>query len=103
MTDAQKKEFLDNVLSGQITIYCADHLYFGPGKDGTGAPTSGCKKCWEVWWLHHFSTTPREQLAQKVEEAYEAVRKSVELIEEGKFDLELLRHPNVQIEAEKAN
>lgn len=103
MTDLEKKQFLENLTSGKITVHCADHFYFGPGADNEGAPTSGCKKCWLVWWLHHFSTTQREQLAEKVEEAYQAVRRSVELVEKGEFDLELLRHPNIQIEAEKAN
>lgn len=103
MTDHEKKQFLDNLFSGQMTVYCADHYYFGPGKENTGEPTSGCRKCWFVWWLHHFSTTPREQLAEKVEEAYRAVRNAVSLVEKGEFDFEPLSRPEILIEPEKVN
>jgi hypothetical protein len=99
-TDQEKAQFCEDLLSGKIHVYCGLHAYFGPNAQGEGAPVQGCPQCWKVWWLKHFSTTPREKLAEEIEKTYEAMVNTVNFVEHGNFDFRPYLHPDVKIEPE---
>lgn len=101
LTD-QQEGLAKRLLSGATSLYCGDHAYFGPGAEGRGAPTPGCKKCWMVWYVRQLATVPLAEIPERVERLYESVRNMAQLADAGQFDFEPMAHPDIQIEKDAA-
>lgn len=99
MTKEQAEKFLAEYFDpNKVTLYCAKHMYFGPGGDKKIAPVSGCAKCWEVYFWHDIATCPPDSRLQRLEELTEVVHHMVESVEKGTFDFEPYLHPVIEIE-----
>lgn len=84
----------------KVQVYCSTHQYFGPTKNGTEVkPGLGCSKCWFVLYFHDIATTPPEKRAARLDELTEVLHKTVELVEQGKFDFEPMRHSEIEMES----
>jgi hypothetical protein len=99
-TKAQQA-YLDEVMDPQkVSVYCGDHMYFGPAKNGVESkPAVGCKKCWFVLYFHDIASTPPDKRAARLDELTEVLHKTVELVEQGKWDFEPLRHSQIEMDS----
>lgn len=90
--DKTKEQLLEEVLDpNKVSLYCSQHLYFGPGKDKQIRPTSGCAKCWQVYFLLDYANTPPDKRNQRVAELEEVIHHLVESVEQGTFDYKPLQ------------
>lgn len=83
---------------GNVSIYCADHLYHGPDKRGRGLPTRGCSKCWLCYFYLAFANCPPGKRQEFVDRLEETIHHLIETKAKGKIDFKLNRHPEVIIE-----
>lgn len=94
----RQKEVIEGLASGQITIYCGQHYYFGPNLSGQGAPAAGCPDCWKVFYFHSLRDCPPGEIQERVERMEAAVHHLIEADAAGVWDLKLFDHPIVTIE-----
>jgi hypothetical protein len=86
LTAAQKEAYAKEVLDKEkIQLVCAKHNYLGSNKV---PQPRGCKDCWMAYYWYMIATTPPELRRQRVEEAYQALKKGVDSWEKGKWDFE---------------
>jgi hypothetical protein len=100
MTQFTKKEadqLCQEAMSDQATVYCGDHFYFGPARNKV-APTSGCKKCWMVFYLHHFKSVPPDKREAEMDELKQILMHVTESVENGTFDFRPFRRAEIKIE-----
>lgn len=85
----------------KVQVYCGTHQYFGPTKNGVEAkPGYNCPKCWFVLYFHDIASTPPDKRAARLDELDEVLHKTVELVEQGKWDFEAIRHAEISMEKE---
>jgi len=90
--------YADVMDPSKVQIVCKKHMYIG--KEQPPAST-GCKDCWQAWWMHKIATTPAHLRRQRVEEAYEMLRHANESYERGEFDFEPLDRAIIAQEKEE--
>ena len=99
LTDQQKKEMLSEIFDSQkVQVKCGKHLYFAGSKDAK--PALGCSDCWRVYFINELATTPPNERAQKLDELDEVIRKMVQMVEAGQWDLNLYKHPKIEFGTE---
>jgi hypothetical protein len=102
--DAAKKALEDVLDPEKVSIYCAEHMYFGPLniKFGSadmwkGMPHSGCAKCWKVFFIVDIARTPPSERQARVDELEAVVTKCCELADQGKWDFQPFDRPTISI------
>lgn len=87
LNENEKQEFLAEALDSQkVTLYCKDHMYFGPSKEKPMAPHLGCPQCWMVFYFHDMAQTAPHLREQRMEELTEVLHKVVEEVQRGTWD-----------------
>jgi len=87
-------------------VGCEAHQYYGPIKNDTavgfrnnlGEKHLGCTQCWMTYWVHDIASVPPSQRAQRMEEALEVVRNLNQMVEQGKWDYQGFKRPEISIE-----
>ena len=99
LNDRQKYDMVMEAFDPQrVTVTCGKHMYFGPVKGRPEIkPNLGCADCWRVFYIHELADCPPDKRREKLEEIEEVMHQVVELVEKGKWDVNLLPHAHVEI------
>lgn len=102
LSEHDKTDMLMEVLDpNKVTLRCGRHEYFGPVKGfPEKQPAVGCPDCWRVFYVHELASTPPDKRNEKLSELEEVLHNVVELVEKGKWDLELFPHAKIEIAKE---
>ena len=99
LTEQQKLDYLNEIFdSNKVNLKCGRHLYFGPVKDKPEiTPMLGCVDCWKVFYIMEMASTPANERHQKLDEIEEVLHNAVQLVETGKWDIDLYDHAQIEI------
>lgn len=98
-TEKQREQMIAEAFDpNKVTLICKRHMYAGQGM-----PTADCKDCSQVWWMNWAAKLPAHKRSEIIEEVHRLVKMAIELEQKGKFDVDLFRHPEVEIEPGEDN
>lgn len=96
-SNEEKKAILQDVLDPRkVVVHCGKHQYM-PASLFTPPPVSGCKECWQAFYVTLFGKIPPHKRQEEMERFEEVVRKVVESVEKGEWDFAPFKHPEVKI------
>jgi hypothetical protein len=112
LTEADKIQLADEKLDPRkLYPCCAIHRYYGPiTRDVMAAqrvvrsayqspdPVLGCASCMKVYFLYDLAQVAPSQRVERMEEMEKVLRDVVQLIEAGKWDFKVARHPTISVE-----
>lgn len=89
----------DELNSGKLYLTCGRHSYVAYVKQGGVTPPEprGCPDCWKAYYFTLHCITAPHQRYEHLEELNEVIRKTVEMVEKGKFDFVPDAVPDVRI------
>lgn len=96
--EKQRRDILSEVMdSEKIQLLCGRHSYLA----GEKPPTStGCKECWQAWYMHKIATTPPHLRQERLEMMERMIHDAVKDVEAGRWDFSPLDHPEVDFSKE---
>jgi hypothetical protein len=99
MSEKDKRQLMEETRDPRtILVCCGLHRYYGPSMIVDTRPVPGCKQCWMVWWLHEILKFPPSQRAEAIDQAFEAVAKCNEAVENGTWNFSPHLHPKITYE-----
>jgi hypothetical protein len=99
LTDTQKNAMVMEVFdTKRVTLTCSKHSYFGPVKNRPEfKPHLNCPDCWRVFFVHELSECPPDKRKEKLDEMEDVLHRVVELVEHGKWDVDIYPHAEISI------
>ena len=82
----------------RIYAGCGLHGYYGPSHLVDTKPATGCADCWKAWWLAHILKFPASERAAALDQAFEAIAKCNEAVENGTWDFTPFEKPEIHID-----
>jgi hypothetical protein len=94
----ERERILSEALdSDKIQLICGRHHYVA---SETPPDSTGCKMCWQAWYMHKIATTPPHLRLQRLEEMERMVYDAVKSVEKGEWDYEPFDKPQIEISKE---
>lgn len=90
-TTSQQAKILDEALSPKVTLQCDRHPY-------QLAPYGQCPNCNMARLVQEFADIPPHLRQERLDQLEQAMYHMAEKIEQGKWDVSIYEHPEIEIE-----
>lgn len=93
-TPEQLKRLHDELMSEAVRLNCSQHNKY----DGNIPPSYGCKGCWQMYYFKSMAKLAPEDRDEVLDLLEMAVNHAVEAEKRGELDIDIWRHPKVDIQ-----